>query len=143
MPGKKGHKSRTGNPNWKKGVSANPEHQFKPGVSGNPGGRPSMKPYTDAHRLVASGTVKDLQVQGDDSVPLAVAKVAAREMLKGKIPAMEMVANRLEGKPLQGLRIEGAEGGPLQVEVEDQGLDEIKRRIAEVSARIRNRGRKS
>jgi hypothetical protein len=85
-----------GNPNktkpyrWKKGQP-----------SPNPGGRPRLSPYTDAHRAIAEGLVKDLGIKATDSVAMAVAKVVAREALRGKIPAAKELADRVEGTPTQ------------------------------------------
>lgn len=73
--------------------------RFKPGQSGNPGGRPRRTPYADAHRRVAELSVAELENSPDDSVVIRSAKAVARDAMKGNIPAAVEVANRTEGKP--------------------------------------------
>ena len=59
---------------------------FKPGQSGNPGGRPKKTPYTNAHRLIAEMIgVADLHILPTDTVAECVAKIMAREALKGAV----------------------------------------------------------
>ncbi len=86
-------------------------YQFKQGWEGGPG-RP-RRVYTDAHNRVSEMTVADLQIDPTDSVPLAMAKAAAREAIQGKIPALAEIANRVEGTPTQRHEVSGPEGKPL------------------------------
>jgi hypothetical protein len=73
--------------------------RFKPGQSGNPGGRPGWTPYADAHREVAELQVADLVVLPSDTVAVATAKAVASQALKGNISAAAEAANRAEGTP--------------------------------------------
>lgn len=73
--------------------------RFRPGQSGNPGGRPSRTPYTDAHREVAELQVNDLRILPTESVAIAIAKSVAKQALKGSITADAEAANRVEGTP--------------------------------------------
>ena len=91
-------------------------HQFRPGHSGNPGGRPKKTPYTDACRAVAEMRVRDLKVNASDPVPLAIAKMVAREALKGKVAAAAELANRVEGTPTQRHEVGGPDGLAMKVE---------------------------
>lgn len=86
-------------------------YQFKQGWEGGPG-RP-RRIYTEAHNRVSEMTVADLQINPTDSVPLAMAKAAAREAIQGKIPAIAEIANRVEGTPTQRHEVSGPEGKPL------------------------------
>ena len=124
---------------WKKGESGNPEKKFKPGVSGNPGGRPKNTPYTDAHRQLANASVDDLRISKGDSVAVAVAKAAAREAIMGKIQATKEIADRVEGTATQRLRVEGPDGGALQIEAKT--VDELRARITELTTRIKKRAK--
>lgn len=68
-----------------------PEHtRFKPGQSGNPGGRPKRKPVSV--ELVA------LLEEADGQAAKALAKVILREALKGDIAFVKEVLDRAEGK---------------------------------------------
>ena len=63
-------------------------HQFQPGQSGNPGGRPKKKPLTDA--IMA-------ELAKDDNLS-EVAKKFVQMMKMGKVEAVKEVWDRLEGK---------------------------------------------
>ena len=80
-------------------ADAGVETSFKPGQSGNPGGRPHRTPYADAHRIVADLPIAELQDSPDDSVAIRVAKRVARQAIEGKLVAVVEAANRTEGKP--------------------------------------------
>jgi len=92
--------------------------RFTPGRSGNPGGRPRNKPYTDAYLKVADLSVAELQSLPDDSVAVGIAKAMARAALEGKISAAVECANRAEGTPRQtvGIEEQDAVGPRLSVE---------------------------
>src|ERR1700693_5228337 len=86
--------------------------QFKPGQSGNPGGRPKKTPYTNAHRLIAEMIgVADLHILPTDTVAECVAKIMALEALKGKVNAAKEIADRTDGTPQQTVEISGQDGG--------------------------------
>lgn len=79
------------------------------GVSGNPGGRPKQKPWTEALKLVANDSVegkKHLRRLAEKTFALA---------LEGDIQAIKEIGNRLEGTPMQAVQISGDEDAPLQV----------------------------
>ena len=68
---------------------------FQKGQSGNPGGKPEQKPFTDALRLAinrASGDRKRL----DNVASMLVAKAE-----QGDVQAILAIADRLDGKPVQ------------------------------------------
>src|SRR6516162_11959200 len=69
--------------------------QWKPGQSGNPGGRPSEKVFTDLLRVV--GNEIDT-VSGKRKIRRLAEKVYELA-LQGEAWACNMIADRLEGKP--------------------------------------------
>jgi len=81
--------------------------RFRPGHSGNPGGRPAHTPFTDAIRDVSQLMVSELQIFPTDSVPIGIAKRLAKDALNGKISAASEVANRVEGLPRQRSEVLG------------------------------------
>jgi hypothetical protein len=80
---------------------------FKPGKSGNPGGRPKSKPLTEAYeRLLADRKTAD-----------AVAKAMERQARKGNVRAAQEMADRVEGK-IQFQVVGTGEDGAIRVIVE-------------------------
>lgn len=82
---------------------------FKPGQSGNPGGRPKSKPFKEAlmiEALAAERGEKCFAKKGS-------LRWNARQLLNlGEVPAIKEIADRLDGKVTQG--ISGPDGGPIQ-----------------------------
>jgi hypothetical protein len=65
-------------------------HKFKPGQSGNPGGRPKSEHISKAlKRLLAAGDTD------------RIAKALIRLAKKGNVSAAREIADRTEGKPRQ------------------------------------------
>jgi len=89
-------------------------YKFKPGQSGNPGGRPKATPITDALRDALSDPAELEKFIG------AVIKKAK----KGDVKAFQAVSDRLEGKPAQALNLGGADGGPIVFRLERIGKNE-------------------
>ncbi len=94
--------------NRRKTVAANLErgatHRWKPGESGNPGGRPKRTPLTDACREILAQPIP-----GDPegrTYAQAIAETLAAKALDGDIRAAQELADRAEGKPRQSLEIE-------------------------------------
>ena|SRR5215469_2259926 len=61
---------------------------WKPGTSGNPGGRPKKKPLTEALEKIYS----------DPEECMAAARALAKKARKGSIAHFQEAANRLEGR---------------------------------------------
>ena len=84
-----------------------PKTAFKPGVSGNPGGRPkAVKEVQELARKYSRRSIRALarivQESPDD---------------RARIAAAEALLNRAWGKPTQSVEMAGADGGPLLVQV--------------------------
>jgi hypothetical protein len=91
---------------------------WKPGESGNPGGRPRRKPLTDAYAALLDKPIPpDMarQLKLDESTTYAqvIAMSLVREAVKGKVQAAAEVADRVEGKITQP--ISGPEGGAIPI----------------------------
>ena len=106
-PGFRGPKDASGKP------AVGARTRFQPGNKLGTGGRPSMKPYTDAYRKIADRTIKDLQIRSSDTVAVAVAKAMAQKAAQGKVPAAQEIANRIEGTPLQTINMDTGRSDPL------------------------------
>jgi len=78
---------------------------FQPGQSGNPNGRPKVKPFRNAlsEALKAAG--------GDDEMLRAVALALVSKAKEGDVPAIKELADRLDGKVAQAI-IGGDEDDP-------------------------------
>ena len=72
----------------KRGVPGGEATRFKPGQSGNPGGRPKKKPLTEALEKIYS----------EPEECMAAARALAKKARKGSIAHFQEVANRLEGR---------------------------------------------
>jgi hypothetical protein len=78
---------------------------FKPGQSGNPGGRPKKKLFREA-------LTKVLDAAGEDSEKLtAIAQALYDKAKTGDVSAIKEVRDTLDGKPAQAI-IGGEEDDP-------------------------------
>jgi len=82
-------------------------HQFKPGQSGNPKGRPKGRGLTDRLREVLE---KDNGKAADELI-----KTAMREAKAGDFRFWNAIFDRLEGKVADRIQHSGDGGGPVQV----------------------------
>ena len=98
------------------------EKMWKPGQSGNPGGRPKRKPLTDAYAALLDKPIPpDMarQLKLDESTTYAevIAMSLLREAVKGKVNAAAELADRTEGRVAQAVEHSGPDGGPIQASV--------------------------
>ena len=96
------------------------ERIWKPGESGNPGGRPRRKPLSDAYAALLNEPVPEAEAAKLKLKPGAtyadiIAMSLMREAIKGKVPAASEMADRIEGRAIQTQEISGPAGGPLEV----------------------------
>lgn len=83
---------------------------FPKGQSGNPGGRPSERPWREALLLALNERTGKKKTDPKKLRKVADAVVAAA--IDGDVTAAREIGDRLDGKPTQA--ITGAEGGPVE-----------------------------
>lgn len=89
------------NPNWRKNLVA----PWKPGQSGNPGGRPK----NDVAQQIAMAVF----TQNPDLIYRAFAAA----LKKGNAYAFQVLSDRAFGKVKDRTELTGAEGGPIEQEI--------------------------
>ncbi len=82
---------------------------FEKGQSGNPGGRPKVKPFKDALMIEAKAAENG---EPCEAKPGSLRWNARKLLELGEVPAIKEIADRLDGKVTQG--ISGPDGGPIQ-----------------------------
>ena len=86
--------------------SVNRPWLFKPGQSGNPGGRPiSVKDYVDKRTRHGRSEIDTLYRISHDPKAGAASRIAAANSL----------LDRLYGKPAQAVEVSGPDGGPVEL----------------------------
>jgi Family of unknown function (DUF5681) len=81
---------------------------FRPGASGNPGGRPKQQPGTEALRVLLA----------DEKTAMALARAMIKRALKGNVRAFKEIMDRVEGKVANRVEITGANGEELKAKVD-------------------------
>jgi hypothetical protein len=79
------------------------------GRTGNPGGRPKLKPWTEALALVAN------EEEYGQKLLRKLARKTFDLAFEGDVAAIKEIGNRLEGTPMQAVQISGDEDAPLQI----------------------------
>ena len=88
--------------------------QFQPGQSGNPGGRPKVKVWTDAIRE-AVDKVDQLDPEQRPRLALLAEALVAAGLAK-EVAALKEIGDRLEGKVPQAL-VGDPDGSPVIVQI--------------------------
>ena len=85
------------------------EHQFKPGQSGNPNGRPKKLPRLD-------DLLSDIMSEEKDGMSAAEAILKRLRVLatQGNLKAAEMLLDRSYGKARQPVELTGKDGAPIE-----------------------------
>jgi ribosomal protein L29 len=105
--------------------------RWKPGQSGNPGGRPKKTPLADACRELLNMPVpKD---KSGRSYAEAISEKLARKALAGNISAVREIADRAEGKARQAMELSGPGSGPL--EIQNMTDEELNKRLEQLRAK--------
>ena len=93
------------------------EKMWKPGQSGNPGGRPKRKVLTDAYTALLDQTIspdvaRKLQIKESSTYAEVIAMALVREAVKGKVNAAAELADRAEGRVMERVQVNRM-GDPL------------------------------
>lgn len=99
---------------------------FKPGQSGNPGGRSKEHPFRDALRMEIAAAQRD----GDLSWLRKIAVALLAKAADGDVVAIREVADRLDGKPVQSVEI--GEPGAF----EEMNADQLRGYVAAEAAEL-------
>jgi hypothetical protein len=100
---------------------------WKPGQSGNPGGRPKGKLIDEA--------LEELLLGNDSELALAIAKKLLARAKAGEVKAIQLVAERVQGKPKRQIELSGPDGGPL--DIHNLTNEELDQRIAELMEKLK------
>jgi hypothetical protein len=84
---------------------------FRPGVSGNPNGRPRTAKFSEAARRLAEEIGQNGKTGAEQ-----LAEHCFRCALKGSARHAELFLAYTEGKPKQGVELSGADGGAMRFE---------------------------
>ena len=99
---------------------------WKPGQSGNPGGRPKKRLIDEA--------LEDLLERNDCEAARGVAAALLKRASKGDIRAIQLIAERTQGKPMRAIEISGPDGSAIELDrMTDEQLDQ---RINELMAKL-------
>ncbi len=95
---------------------------FKPGESGNPGGRPKEE----------REVVEAIRKRGSELIEALL----FLSLKKRNVKAIEVALNRGYGKAKQVVQFEGGDGAPLKIDLNLLGIDEV-RKLKELLERAR------
>jgi hypothetical protein len=98
-----GRKAKTGREIAESFVEAGKPYRWKPGVSGNPSGRPAVQKLSAAIRQVLGEPVPG---GGGITYAQAIARKLADRAAAGCVRSAELLGDRAEGRPTQSLDIE-------------------------------------
>lgn len=82
-------------------------HNFKPGVSGNPSGRPKKR--------LLDELIEEALLANDSAMGVRIVQKLLTKALKGDVKSIQLSAERTQGKPKQAHEITGKDGGPIQI----------------------------
>ena len=100
---------------------------WKPGQSGNPGGRPKGRLIDEA--------LEELLLENDSELALAIAKKLLSRAKSGEVKAIQLVVERVQGKPKRQIELSGPDGGPL--DIHNMTNEELDQRIAELTEKLK------
>ncbi len=112
---------------------------WKPGQSGNPGGRPQKRPITEGYEQFANEKLpedvcKKLGLKAGSTYAQGAARAQFIKALQGETKAVAEIREAIEGKATQRIEIDGDQrmtlagdpGAPLKVNLKTLTDDELK-----------------
>jgi len=103
---------------------------FKPGISGNPNGRPRTAKFSEAARRLAEEIGQNGKTGAEQ-----LAEHCLRRALEGSARHAELFLAYTEGKPKQGVELSGPDGGAMRFE--NMTDSEIDVRLQELQRKYR------
>ena len=96
---------------------------FKPGVSGNPKGRPKKgKTITDALKKYLEEKDKGSDITRKQQLIQSIYSLAVDE---GDFMALKYIIDRIDGKPVESKEISGPGGSPVELYVSKDFIPEV------------------
>jgi hypothetical protein len=97
---------------------------FRPGQSGNPGGRPKKRPISECYMVIAERPLPNdlrrcLKLEDGATYGYAIALGQFRAALKGDTAAAREIREAIEGKSRQRIELLGEDSGPIKISVEE------------------------
>ena len=83
------------------------QHRFRPGQSGNPGGRPKSKQITQAYQEL----LETVDRKSGKTLAQIIAENIVKEALNNNLAAVKEITDRTEGKAAQAVVVGGVGGG--------------------------------
>jgi Family of unknown function (DUF5681) len=112
---------------------------FRPGTSGNPGGRPKDLVTRELRELMLRQCSLDKKKRSWGEV---IAEAIGRKARAGDVRAFEAIADRTDGKPAQAVSVSADFSGDVTVgSYALTGKEEVMERLKELTERIRARSR--
>lgn len=96
--------------------------RFRRGESGNPGGRPKRRQWTDALERFGDQPLPEpvrlaLKLPRSATWVDAGTVAAFRQVIKGNVQALKEVIDRVEGKAAQRIEVSGPDAGPVDIDL--------------------------
>lgn len=85
---------------------------FRPGVSGNPNGRPRTAKFSEAARQLLA----EIDTNSDETNTECLVRHCLRKAKAGSVRHLELLLAYVEGKPRQGVELSGPDGGAMKFE---------------------------